>query len=116
MKALKFAKMHGAANDFVVADNREGQVPEPLSKFAERVCDRRRSVGGDGILLVEKSARKGFRMRYFNSDGSEADMCGNGARCIVEFAHKIGAVGKDSEFERLHFRALGTVSPRKMSS
>ncbi len=98
---LKFWKMNGAGNDFVVADNRGGAVPEKrLAGFAARFCDRRTGVGGDGALLVENAPQAGFdfRMRYLNSDGSEASMCGNGARCIASFAHSIGAAPAKMRF------------------
>ena len=81
---LKFVKMSGAGNDFVVADNRGGQFrPEPA--IVTRICDRRFGVGADGLLLVEPSKAADFFMRYYNADGSEAEMCGNGARCIARF-------------------------------
>ena len=98
---LPFVKMSGAGNDFVVLDNRQGQVKGDLQAFAAAVCDRRFGVGGDGLLLVEASTRKDFRMRYYNADGSEADMCGNGARCIARYASLIGAASKVMEFENL---------------
>ena len=86
---MHFTKMNGAGNDFVVMDNRDGSLV--LSRAAiERLCDRHRGVGADGLLLVEP-ARAGadFRMRYFNADGGEADMCGNGARCFARFAARL---------------------------
>lgn len=98
---LRFVKMSGAGNDFVVLDNRAQQVPEPLAAFAAKVADRKRGVGADGVLLVEPSSRKAFRMRYFNADGSEADMCGNGGRCIARYATLIGAAPQAMEFENL---------------
>jgi len=81
---LKFVKMSGAGNDFVVADNRDGQFRAEPSLVA-RICDRRFGVGADGLLLVEPSKTADFFMRYYNADGSEAEMCGNGARCIARF-------------------------------
>jgi diaminopimelate epimerase len=93
--------MSGAGNDFVVIDNRAKVVPEPASELAAKVCARQAAVGADGMLLLEASARKAFRMRYFNADGSEAEMCGNGARCIARFAHLSGAAGKEMEFENM---------------
>ncbi len=94
---VRFAKMNGAGNDFVMIDNRAGDVRLNSAQIA-RICDRHRGIGADGILLLEK-ARNGsdFRMRYFNSDGGEAEMCGNGARCFARFANKVaGAPGKIS--------------------
>ncbi len=101
MPKLDFFKMSGAGNDFVVLDNRQGQVPGDLNAFAAKVADRHFGVGADGVLLVEPSSRKDFRMRYFNADGSEADMCGNGGRCIARFAQIIGAAKDVMEFENL---------------
>jgi diaminopimelate epimerase len=94
---LRFTKMNGAGNDFVLIDNRTGDVHLDRSKIA-RLCDRHRGIGADGILLLEKASnRADFRMRYFNADGGEAEMCGNGARCFARFANKVvGAEGKIS--------------------
>jgi diaminopimelate epimerase len=99
--ALKFWKMNGTGNDFIVADNRDGAVAEErLAGFATRFCPRRTAVGADGVLLVEPAPEAGldFRMRYLNADGSEAEMCGNGARCIARFAHAVGAAGEEMRF------------------
>ena len=89
---LRFTKMNGAGNDFVMLDNRAGGIqltPEQIS----RICDRHRGVGADGILLLEAAANGAdFRMRYYNRDGGEAEMCGNGARCFARFANKIAGV------------------------
>src|SRR6266436_7958756 len=86
---LRFTKMNGAGNDFVMIDNRAGEVrlqPEQIV----RICDRHRGVGADGILLLEKGSNGAdFRMRYYNRDGGEAEMCGNGARCFARFANKV---------------------------
>ena len=94
---LHFTKMNGAGNDFVLIDNRAGEVHLNRSQIAN-LCDRHRGIGADGILLLEKpSNRADFRMRYFNADGGEAEMCGNGARCFARFANKVaGATGKIS--------------------
>jgi diaminopimelate epimerase len=86
---LRFTKMNGAGNDFVMIDNRADKVrldPEQIV----RICDRHRGVGADGILLLEKGSNGAdFRMRYYNRDGGEAEMCGNGARCFARFANKV---------------------------
>jgi diaminopimelate epimerase len=96
---LRFTKMNGAGNDFVMIDNRAGDVrlvPEQIM----RICDRHRGVGADGILLLEKPQNGAdFRMRYYNRDGGEAEMCGNGARCFARFANKIAGAKKDVRFE-----------------
>ncbi len=96
-----FFKMSGAGNDFIVADNRNGLIPEDgRRKWIEQLCQRAVSVGADGVLLVEPPEHEGnFRMRYYNSDGGEAESCGNGARCIARFAHAIGAAPSEMTFE-----------------
>jgi diaminopimelate epimerase len=98
---LHFTKMNGAGNDFVLLDNRDGK-PELDKASIARLCDRHRGVGADGLLVVEP-ARNGadFRMRYYNSDGGEAEMCGNGARCFARFAQKISGGTGDVSFETL---------------
>src|SRR5437762_13287260 len=94
---LLFTKMNGAGNDFVLIDNRLGNINLNRNLMA-RLCDRHRGIGADGVLLLEKATnRVDFRMRYFNADGGEAEMCGNGARCFARFANKVaGAQGKIS--------------------
>ena len=87
MTNIPFMKLSGAGNDFVIIDNLESIVPYESTDFVAKVCERRMSVGADGVLLVEKSDGADFKMRYFNADGGEADTCGNGARCISKFAY-----------------------------
>jgi diaminopimelate epimerase len=82
---LTFSKMAGGGNDFVVFDNRAGRITEPAA-LARKICTRALSVGADGLVLVEGSARATFRMRYWNSDGSLGEFCGNGTRCAARFA------------------------------
>jgi diaminopimelate epimerase len=99
MIVLRFTKMDGAGNDFILIDNRAGEIHLDRSQIA-RLCDRHRGVGADGILLLEKlSNRPDFRMRYFNADGGEAEMCGNGARCFARFASKVAGAQGDICFE-----------------
>jgi diaminopimelate epimerase len=82
----EFFKMAGGGNDFLVFDNRTGAIRE-AENLALAICTRRLSVGGDGIILIENSARATFRMRYLNADGSLAEFCGNGTRCAARFAY-----------------------------
>src|SRR5437867_9256525 len=93
---IPFLKMHGAANDFVVIDHRRRFLAEPLEPLVVRLCDRRRGVGADGVLLLESDPEHDFAMRYFNADGRPADFCGNGARCLARFAldHGLGRSGE----------------------
>jgi len=96
---LRFTKMNGAGNDFVLIDNRLGDVHLDRSQIA-RLCDRHLGIGADGILLLEKASnRADFRMRYFNADGGEAEMCGNGARCFARFANKVAGGEGTISFE-----------------
>jgi len=96
---LNFTKMNGAGNDFVMLDNRQGALQLDREAIA-RICDRHRGVGADGLLLVEP-AQSGadFRMRYYNADGGEAEMCGNGARCFARFATKVAGAREALSFE-----------------
>lgn len=83
---MDFTKAVATGNDFVVIDNRKSVLPKDIASFAKRICDRKRGIGADGLLIVESSKKADFKMRIFNSDGSEAEMCGNGSRCIALYA------------------------------
>jgi diaminopimelate epimerase len=92
---MKFWKMHGLGNDYVVIDNRDEKISDSeATKLARRLCERRYSVGADGLLLVSNSAVADVKMRIFNADGSEAEMCGNGIRCLAKFCYENGVVRK----------------------
>ena len=96
---LTFTKMNGAGNDFVVLDNRDRKLSLDKAQIA-RLCDRHRGVGADGLLAVEPAENGAdFRMRYYNSDGGEAEMCGNGARCFARFAQRVSGKKGDISFE-----------------
>ena len=96
---LRFTKMDGAGNDFILIDNRAGDVDLNRNQIA-RLCDRHRGIGADGVLLLENpSDHADFRMRYFNADGGEAEMCGNGARCFARFAQKMAGAEEKISFE-----------------
>ncbi|MCX8081907.1 MAG: diaminopimelate epimerase [bacterium] len=90
---MEFFKMAGSGNDFVVIDNRKGIIKNRVN-FAIKLCNRKFGIGADGMLLIEKSDVADIRMRIFNPDGSEAEMCGNGLRCIMLFAVRQGIVKK----------------------
>lgn len=91
---VRFAKMHGAGNDFVLIDDRDGAFPCERKVLAA-IGARGTGIGCEGIILVQKSDRLDFRMKFFNPDGSEAELCGNGARCVAAFAREIGAAKAD---------------------
>lgn len=92
---ISFWKMHGAGNDFILVDDRTRTFPIQDPAFIAHLCHRRRGIGSDGLLLIQSSTTADFQMRFFNPDGSEADLCGNGARCIARLAHEIGAAPAD---------------------
>lgn len=91
MKKIRFTKMHGAGNDFVMVDDREGTFPADDYRGIAALATRPGGIGCEGVILVQASARCDFKMRFFNPDGSEAELCGNGARCVAAFAVAIGA-------------------------
>ena len=98
---LHFTKMNGAGNDFVVVDNRLLNHALTGDRIA-RLCDRHRGVGADGLLAVEPAeAGADFRMRYYNADGGEAEMCGNGARCFARFAGRLAGLTEKVSFETI---------------
>lgn len=94
---IKFHKYQGAGNDFIIIDNRTYSY-EFSQQMVERMCDRKFGIGADGMMLLESADGYDFRMRYFNSDGREASLCGNGSRCIVAFAHRLGLFGTTTCF------------------
>ena len=96
MKLIKFWKMHGLGNDYVVIDNRDQKIGDKqAAELAKKLCERRFSVGADGLLLVCNSALADVKMRIFNADGSEAEMCGNGIRCFAKYCFENGIVKKN---------------------
>ncbi len=98
MPKLEFMKMNGAGNDFVMLDNRAGSLRLGREQIAQ-LCDRHRGIGADGVLVIEPASNGAdFRMRYYNADGGEAEMCGNGARCFARFANRMAG-----PFEKLSF-------------
>ena len=101
MVSIPFVKYSGCGNDFVVIDNRDLEL-ETLDTLIPRLCDRNRGVGADGVLLLETSLVAQFRMRIFNADGSEAEMCGNGVRCLAHFIHQIENIGNKFTIETMH--------------
>jgi diaminopimelate epimerase len=97
---LSFYKMSGSGNDFILVDNRDGTVEEEnLSQWIASVCRRKHSVGADGLILIEASERADFKWRFFNADGGEVEMCGNGGRCVARLAHIKGIAGPRLSFE-----------------
>ncbi len=97
---IEFFKMSGSGNDFILIDNRDDALPVvDVVEFVKILCARKGSVGADGLILIEKSRLADFRWRFFNADGSEVDMCGNGGRCAARFAYLQGIAGERLSFE-----------------
>ncbi|MFA5146297.1 MAG: diaminopimelate epimerase [Candidatus Omnitrophota bacterium] len=101
MKTIGFTKAVATGNDFIIIDNRVSGIGHRVSDLAKKLCDRRWSVGADGLLLVERSKKADFKMRIFNPDGSEAEMCGNGSRCIALYAATKKIAGTEMGIETL---------------
>lgn len=111
---LHFYKMTGAGNDFVMVDNRDLSLSEALTHDCiAALCDRRFGIGGDGLIAVEPARDRGdARMRYYNSDGGEAEMCGNGARCFTAFYHFLqNGAAREVAFETMAGLVHGSVRP-----
>jgi diaminopimelate epimerase len=101
-KGIPFSKLNGSGNDFLLIDNRNGVMRgiDPPD-FVRKVCDRSRSIGADGVILIGRSRRADFRWDFFNADGSAAEMCGNGGRCAARFAFERRIAPRTMAFETL---------------
>lgn len=98
---LTFYKYQGTGNDFIIFDNRNDQVPPLTNKQINKLCDRRFGIGADGLMLLSKKEGCDFEMIYYNADGNESTMCGNGGRCMTRFAAQVG-IHKST----YHFKAV----------
>jgi diaminopimelate epimerase len=95
---LTFYKYEGAGNDFVLLDDRKMQFPDKRTDLVKFICDRRFGIGADGLMLLRPKNGYDYNMVYFNADGNESTMCGNGGRCLAAFAHKLGIIDRKSVF------------------
>ena len=89
---LDFFKYQGAGNDFIIFDNRKGQHDALTGPVIRFLCDRRFGIGADGLMLLNSRSDYDFEMKYYNADGNESSMCGNGGRCLVKFAYETGII------------------------
>lgn len=101
MKSIPFYKYQGTGNDFILIDNRKKLYQNLTTEEVEKLCDRRFGIGADGLILLEPSSKADFKMVYYNSDGNQSTMCGNGGRCIVAFAHFLGLFKQTCLFEAI---------------
>jgi diaminopimelate epimerase len=106
---LQFDKYQGTGNDFILIDNRKSSIKLSVAQIAF-LCDRRFGIGADGLMLLENADGYDFRMVYYNADGNESTMCGNGGRCIVAFAKKLGVVGNNASFIAIDGAHTATVN------
>jgi diaminopimelate epimerase len=97
---ILFTKMSGSGNDFVIIDNREPVLdPETKRDFVKKVCQLKNSVGADGVIFIENSDKAAYKWDFYNSDGSSAEMCGNGGRCVARYAFEKGIAPQTHSFE-----------------
>jgi diaminopimelate epimerase len=109
---VEFYKYQGTGNDFVIIDNRRYNLSKNDTKTIKLLCDRRFGIGADGLIFLENSGIEGedFKMVYFNSDGNESTMCGNGGRCLVSFAHYLNIFEKETLFSAIDGQHEASIS------
>jgi len=115
IRPVKFWKMNGSGNDFIVIDNRDKTLlDENMVKLVTDTCKRKESVGADGVIFIVPSETADFKWRFFNADGSEAEMCGNGSRCVARFAYLNNITESTMAFETIAGKIMAKVSGRNV--
>jgi len=108
---VHFSKYHGAGNDFVMIDAREQDITYLNNHIIYEICNRRFGIGSDGLIILKEGEQSDFKMQYFNADGFEGTMCGNGGRCITAFAHSLKIIGLETTFEGIDGKHSASILP-----
>jgi diaminopimelate epimerase len=115
LTVTSFSKYSGCGNDFILIDNRENHFPHADRALIARLCHRQCGIGADGLILLERSLKADYRMRIFNADGGEAEMCGNGIRCLIKFIRQLGGLRSHYLIETMHSCLRTTEKGEKVS-